>query len=146
MSTQIFVNLPVKDLNKSVEFFTKLGYKFNPKFNDENATCMIVAEFKDKPSDKGPFYHGTKADLQVGDLLTAGGSSNYKLELKMNHIYFTALVNGAGLAVELGLMSRFPPLLDRLVTHDNQLLEPYNRWSFQNELKLNLTADVLQSC
>ncbi|MDB5256757.1 MAG: arr, rifampin ADP-ribosylating transferase [Chitinophagaceae bacterium] len=59
------------------------------------------ASFKDKPSDKGPFYHGTKADLQVGDLLTAGGSSNYKAELKMNHIYFTALVNGAGLAAAL---------------------------------------------
>lgn len=44
MSTQIFVNLPVKDLKKSVEFFTKLGYKFNPKFTDENATCMIVGE------------------------------------------------------------------------------------------------------
>ena len=57
--------------------------------------------FKDNPSDKGPFYHGTKADLQVGDLLTAGGNSNYKSELKMNHIYFTALVNGAGLAAEL---------------------------------------------
>ena len=51
--------------------------------------------------DKGPFYHGTKADLQVGDLLAAGGNSNYKAELKMNHIYFTALVNGAGLAAEL---------------------------------------------
>jgi hypothetical protein len=57
--------------------------------------------FKDKPSDKGPFYHGTKADLQVGDLLTAGGNSNYKSDLKMNHIYFTALVNGAGLAAAL---------------------------------------------
>src|SRR5204863_1042711 len=33
----------------------------------------LAASFKDKPSDKGPFYHGTKADLQVGDLLTAGG-------------------------------------------------------------------------
>jgi uncharacterized protein len=44
MSTQIFVNLPVKNLNKSVDFFTKLGYKFNPKFTDKNATCMIVAE------------------------------------------------------------------------------------------------------
>lgn len=52
-------------------------------------------------SDKGPFYHGTKADLQVGDLLTAGGNSNYKSELRMNHIYFTALVNGAGLAAAL---------------------------------------------
>ncbi len=56
---------------------------------------------KDKPSDKGPFYHGTKADLQIGDFLTAGGRSNYKPELIMNHIYFTASVNGAGLAAAL---------------------------------------------
>ena len=57
--------------------------------------------FTDKPSDNGPFYHGTKADLQIGDLLTAGSSSNYKPELIMNHIYFTALANGAGLAAAL---------------------------------------------
>ncbi|MCZ4245523.1 VOC family protein [Pedobacter punctiformis] len=44
MATKIFVNLPVKDLNKSVEFFTKLGYTFNPQFTDENATCMIISE------------------------------------------------------------------------------------------------------
>lgn len=44
MATKIFVNLPVKDLNKSIEFFTKLGYTFNPQFTDETATCMIVAE------------------------------------------------------------------------------------------------------
>lgn len=44
MTRQIFVNLPVKDLNKSIEFFTKLGYEFNPQFTDENATCMIVSE------------------------------------------------------------------------------------------------------
>ena len=44
MSQMIFVNLPVKDLNRSVEFFTKLGYKFNPQFTDKNATCMIVGE------------------------------------------------------------------------------------------------------
>jgi uncharacterized protein len=42
MITNIFVNLPVKDLNKTVEFFTKLGFTFNPQFTDENATCMIV--------------------------------------------------------------------------------------------------------
>jgi predicted lactoylglutathione lyase len=40
--TQIFVNLPVKDLNGTIQFFTKLGFTFNPKFTDENATCMIV--------------------------------------------------------------------------------------------------------
>ena len=44
MATQIFVNLPVKDLKRSVQFFTRLGYTFNPQFTDENATCMIVAE------------------------------------------------------------------------------------------------------
>ena len=44
MSTKIFVNLPVTNLNRSIEFFTKLGYKFNDQFSDENATCMIVGE------------------------------------------------------------------------------------------------------
>ncbi|MGA9519190.1 MAG: NAD(+)--rifampin ADP-ribosyltransferase [Trichococcus sp.] len=53
------------------------------------------------PSDPGPFFHGTKADLQVGDLLTAQEESNYKYGLKMNHIYFTALISGAGLAAAL---------------------------------------------
>jgi len=42
--TQIFVNLPVKDLNKSIAFFTKVGFTFNPQFTDENATCMIINE------------------------------------------------------------------------------------------------------
>ncbi len=51
--------------------------------------------------DEGPFYHGTKADLKVGDLLTAGLRSNYRPEVVMNHIYFTALRDGAGLAAEL---------------------------------------------
>jgi uncharacterized protein len=44
MPRQIFVNLPVKDLNKSIEFFTKLGFTFNQQFTDQNATCMIVGE------------------------------------------------------------------------------------------------------
>ncbi|MCK8608538.1 NAD(+)--rifampin ADP-ribosyltransferase [Agromyces sp. C10] len=54
-----------------------------------------------QPLDDGPFYHGTKADLQVGDLLTAGFQSNYRPEIVMNHIYFTATRDGAGLAAEL---------------------------------------------
>ena len=44
MTTQIYVNLPVRDLDKSIAFFTQLGYKFNPQFTDQNATCMIVGE------------------------------------------------------------------------------------------------------
>lgn len=51
--------------------------------------------------DEGPFFHGTKADLRVGELLTAGFRSNYRPEIVMNHIYFTALPEGAGLAAEL---------------------------------------------
>lgn len=44
MATKIFVNLPVKNLNKSIEFFAQLGYTFNARFTDETATCMIVSE------------------------------------------------------------------------------------------------------
>ena len=44
MTTKIFVNLPVKDLDRSIEFFTELGFTFNPDFTDETATCMIVSE------------------------------------------------------------------------------------------------------
>lgn len=39
MAKQIFVNLPVKNLNQSVNFFTKLGFKFNAQFTDETATA-----------------------------------------------------------------------------------------------------------
>lgn len=44
MGRKIFVNLPVKNLNQSVEFFTNLGFEFNPQFTDETATCMIVSD------------------------------------------------------------------------------------------------------
>ncbi|MBS7564963.1 VOC family protein [Mucilaginibacter sp. Bleaf8] len=44
MANQIFVNIPVKDLNRSVEFFTKLGYTFNAQFTNENATSMIISD------------------------------------------------------------------------------------------------------
>ncbi len=51
--------------------------------------------------DAGLFYHGTKADLRAGDLLIAGYISNYDDTVVMNHIYFTALPKGAGLAAEM---------------------------------------------
>lgn len=44
MAQQIFINLPVKDLKKSIAFFTALGFTFNQQFTDENATCMIIGE------------------------------------------------------------------------------------------------------
>ncbi|EFK34867.1 Rifampin ADP-ribosyl transferase [Chryseobacterium gleum] len=75
------------------------GKSGDTEMSEKNAELAL--QLKNHPSDKGPFYHGTKADLKVGDLLTAGGNSNYQSDLKMNHIYFTALVNGAGLAAAL---------------------------------------------
>jgi len=44
MINSIFVNLPVKDLQRSIKFFTQLGFKFNPQFTNEEATCMILGK------------------------------------------------------------------------------------------------------
>lgn len=54
--------------------------------------------------DDGPFFHGTKVALAAGDLLTAGRPSNYRPEIRMNHVYFTALRDGAGLSAELAVV------------------------------------------
>jgi tetratricopeptide (TPR) repeat protein len=82
--------------SKIAECYEELGDFDSAKRNYESAESV-----KHKLSDTGPFYHGTRADLQVGDLLTAGFRSNYHQEVIMNHIYFTALIDGAGLAAEL---------------------------------------------
>jgi len=44
MSRDIFINLAVRDLPKSMEFYTALGFTFNPQFTDEKAACMIVSD------------------------------------------------------------------------------------------------------
>ncbi|MER8027258.1 NAD(+)--rifampin ADP-ribosyltransferase [Glutamicibacter protophormiae] len=62
----------------------------------------------DNKLDPGPFFHGTKATLQPGELLTAGHPSNYRPEILMNHIYFTALKDGAGLAAEVAALDGTP--------------------------------------
>jgi len=76
--------------------FEELGDSDNAKKYYE-----LSNSYKGAISDEGPFYHGTKADLKIGNLLIAGGTSNYKSELKMNHIYFTANLNVAVLAAAL---------------------------------------------
>ncbi|MFJ4209423.1 NAD(+)--rifampin ADP-ribosyltransferase [Paenarthrobacter sp. NPDC089675] len=53
--------------------------------------------------DEGPFYHGTRAEVRAGEILSPGYRSNYKPDVVMNHIYFTALRDGAGLAAELAV-------------------------------------------
>ena len=44
-SKNIFINLPVKDVNKSTTFFRELGFEFNPQFSDETSSCMIVSDY-----------------------------------------------------------------------------------------------------
>ena len=44
MATKIFVNLPVKDLKKSMKFYSSLGYSFNPQFTDDTAACMVISD------------------------------------------------------------------------------------------------------
>lgn len=62
---------------------------------------QLAQTSKNYPPDPGPFYHGTRVYLKPGDYLNPGGQSNYKPDLKMNHIYFTASLTGAGLAASL---------------------------------------------
>ncbi len=44
MAQKIFINLPVKDLSVSMDFFSKLGFEFNPEFTNESGACMVVSE------------------------------------------------------------------------------------------------------
>jgi predicted lactoylglutathione lyase len=58
MATQIYVNLPVKDLERSIAFFTRLGFTFDPKFTNEQATCMIIGEDSFVMLLVEPFFRG----------------------------------------------------------------------------------------
>lgn len=75
--------------------YEELGDAESAKKNSE------LSSFDYTQYDNGPFYHGTRADLPIGEFLTAGRNSNYQSEIVMNHIYFTAMVNNAGLAAAL---------------------------------------------
>ena len=44
VSRKVFVNLPVKDLPRSMRFFRELGFEFNPQFTDDTAACMVISE------------------------------------------------------------------------------------------------------
>ncbi|MFP3395935.1 NAD(+)--rifampin ADP-ribosyltransferase [Brevibacterium sp. H602] len=68
--------------------------------------------------DDGPFFHGTKAKLSPGDLLTAGYASNYRPEVVMNHIYFTAIIDGAGLAAQVAALDGTPHVYEVEPTGD----------------------------
>lgn len=67
MATKIFVNLPVKNLEKTKEFFSKLGYTFNPQFTDEKAACMVISEDIYAMLLTEPFFKGFIPNKEVAD-------------------------------------------------------------------------------
>jgi uncharacterized protein len=73
MSRMIFVNLPVQDLTKSVEFFSALGFEFNQQFTDDNATCMVVSEHACVMLLVRPFF-ATFTTKDVADSATTTGA------------------------------------------------------------------------
>ena len=67
MTTMTFVNLPVQDLGKSVDFFTKLGFAFDPMFTDDNATRMIISDDASVMLVTKPFFKSFIDPLDVAD-------------------------------------------------------------------------------
>jgi uncharacterized protein len=109
MPTKIFVNLPVKDLKKSMSFFEMLGYRFNEQFTDETAACMVIAEdiyamllteAKFKDFTRKPVADATK----VTEVLTA---LSVESRARVDALVDTALKAGAteaGEAMDYGFM------------------------------------------
>lgn len=67
MAQSIFVNLPVVNLERSVKFFTALGYTFDQRFTDENATCMVIDENIYAMLLVKPYFHSFTQHTQVAD-------------------------------------------------------------------------------
>lgn len=97
MKTKIFINLAVKDLRKTMDFFAKLGFEFNSQFTDENAACMIINEDAYAMLLNEPFF---KSFIKK-ELVDAHNSTEVLVALsmesreKVNEFMQTALLNGA---------------------------------------------------
>ena len=67
MATKIFVNLPVKNLQASMDFFTQLGYTFNKQFTDEKAACLVISEDIYAMLLTEPFFQGFIPGKEIAD-------------------------------------------------------------------------------
>jgi predicted lactoylglutathione lyase len=66
MPTQLFVNLPVKDLGRTMQFFAALGFGFNERFTGENAACLVISDTISAMLLAEPFF-STFTDKQIVD-------------------------------------------------------------------------------
>ncbi len=67
MATMTFINLPVKDLSKTTDFFSALGFEFDPQFTDENGTRMIISEDTSAMLIVEPFFQGFIEPHEIAD-------------------------------------------------------------------------------
>ncbi|RYZ18970.1 MAG: glyoxalase/bleomycin resistance/extradiol dioxygenase family protein [Chitinophagaceae bacterium] len=67
MATQVFINLAVKDLQRSMDFFTQLGYTFNKQFSDEKAACLVISETIFAMLLTEPFFQGFIPGKEIAD-------------------------------------------------------------------------------
>lgn len=101
-SREMFLNLPVRDLEKSKAFFSKLGFTYNAQFTDANAACMIVSDKAYVMLLAEPFFKTfTKRELFDGTRQTEGlfalsAGSRAEVDEMVN----TALANGGTVAME----------------------------------------------
>lgn len=58
MPTSLFINLPIADLQRSIDFFSALGFAFNPKFSNQDATCLVISEHIQVMLLTTPFFAG----------------------------------------------------------------------------------------
>ena len=97
MAAMMFVNLPVKDLDRAKDFFTKLGYEFNPQFTDDNAGCLVLGDNLFAMLLTEPFFQGfTKRDLPdatktTGSIVALSAESREEVDQYVDR----ALANGA---------------------------------------------------
>ena len=97
MPTKIFVNLPVKDLKRSMDFFKRLGFSFNPQFTDETAACMVISdEIYTMLLTEAKFREFTKKQIadatKTTEVLTC---LSFDSKDKVNSLVDTALASGA---------------------------------------------------
>ncbi|EIA20609.1 VOC family protein [Listeria fleischmannii] len=93
-----FINLPVKDLNESIAFYTELGFKFNPDFTDENATCMIINDTTFAMLLVEPFFKQFLPSTEIADYKTTTSVINalsFETRDEVDELYEKAINAGA---------------------------------------------------
>jgi predicted lactoylglutathione lyase len=97
MTTKIFVNLPVKDLKRSMSFFKELGFQFNPQFTDDTAACMVIADdIYSMLLTHAKFKTFTKKEIADTTRFTEGPTAlSFESKAKVDDLLETALKAGA---------------------------------------------------